>query len=271
MKPSGTYRLGRAFRLLASLALVALILFLVSVVVSAVQVGQGVQSQTGRTHTAVAAQLVGTNLEVSLTFPITNRGFYEIEGLRLASQFTDTTLQTGSLAVAQGGPITIPGGATKNLTLMAKFNLSGPAGSYLLVNDALIGEKLWLNATYANLVPVGVGYDSSYQWGAPLYHLAFSLGVPSLAGNGTVAAPVTITFENHAQGLTLVGTLRSAVVAPNGTVCASASFPVLAPPGPNTLGGTIYVLASCPIHGDTVVGSFLTAGIAFPFPPETIP
>ncbi len=271
MKPSATYRLSRALRLGASLALVALILFLVSVVVSAVQVGQGVQSQTGGTHAAVAAQLAGTNLQVSLTFPITNRGFYEIEGLRLASEFSDTSLQNGSLAVARGGPVTIPGGATKNLTLTAEFNLSGPAGSYLLVNDALIGEKLWLNATYANLVPVGVGYDSNYQWGAPLYHLAYSMGAPAPAGNGTVAVPLTITFENHARGLTLVGALRSAVVAPNGTVCASNSFPVLAPPGPNTIGGTIYVLASCPIHGDTVVGSFLTAGVALPFPPETIP
>lgn len=270
-RPSALYRFAQTLRVLAILSLVFLVLFLATVAASAVQMGVGVAKQTGSLHRSVSAQIVGTDVLVNVTFPVPNEGYYNVRGLTLAAVFTNQTIQTGPLAVTTGGPTDIPGHGTGTLSLLTYFDMANPAGPFLLLHDAGIQGTLWLNASYAAVVPVNLVVGFNYHWGAPFANLSYSTGTPTPEPNMTVAIPVTIYFENHTPGLVIAGELMLVVRAPDGTVCTQQSFPVATHNGPVTLMETLYWSRSCPVSGDTISSSFVGPGIDIAFPTETIP
>lgn len=274
-RPSALYRLGQILRVLAILAVVFLVLFLATVAFSAVELGEGIAKEAGSLHHSLSAQIIGTDIQVVVTFPITNQGYYNVRGLSLVAVFTNQTIQSSPIAVTTGGPVTIPGHGTQNLSLLTDFDMSQPAGPFLLLNDANIQGTLWLNASYAAVIPVNVELGFNYHWGAPFANLSYSAGTPvPHPNNDTVAIPVTIHFENHTPGLSLAGDLHVVVTQPNGTACTQQTFPVATQPGPVTLKETFYAPASCTLIGDTVASTFTSPGpppIDIALPTETIP
>ncbi len=272
--PSALYRLAQVLRVLAILALVFLVLFLATVAFSAVELGEGIAKQSGSLHHSVAAAIVGTDIVVNVTFPVPNQGYYNVQGLTLAAIFSNQTIQSGPLAVTTGGPTNIPGHGHGNLSLLTSFDMANPAGPFLLLHDAEIQGVLWLNASYAVIVPVNLEVAFNYHWGAPFANLSYTIGTPVPQKNETVAIPVTIHFENHTPGLALAGNLAVVVTNPNGTLCTRQTFPVETHEGPVTLKETFYAGESCSISGDTIASVFTSPGpppIDISLPTETIP
>jgi hypothetical protein len=273
-RPSALYRLAQVLRVLAILALVFLVLFLATVAFSAVELGEGIAKQSGSIHHSISAELIGTAILVNVTFPIPNHGYYNVRDLTLVAIFTNQTIQSTPLAVTTGGPANIPGHGTGNVTLLTEFDLADPAGPFLLENDAVIQGTLFLNASYALVVPVNLIVGFSYNWGAPFSDLTYSTGTPVPESNGTVAIPVTINFVNQTPGLSLTGAVAVTVTQPNGTLCTRQTFPVSMHPGPLTWAYTFYAPETCSFSGDTITSVFTSPGpppFSVNLPTETIP
>lgn len=271
---SALYRLAQILRVLAILALVFLVLFLATVAFSAVQLGEGIAKQSGSLHHSLSASIIGTDILVNVTFPIPNQGYYNVQGLTLVAIFTNQTIQSNPLAVTTGGPSNIPGHGTGNVSLLTAFDMANPAGPFLLLNDAQIQGTLFLNASYAAIVPVNLRVGFDYHWGAPFANLSYSVGTPTPQANHTLAFPVTIFFENHTPGLAISGDLAVKVTQPNGTVCTRQTFPVDTHDGPVTLTETFYAPETCSFSGDTIASVFTSPGpppFSIALPTETFP
>ncbi|MGC2290013.1 MAG: hypothetical protein WA688_09190 [Thermoplasmata archaeon] len=272
--PSVLYRLAQILRVLAILALVFIVLFLATVAFSAVELGEGVAKQSGSLHHSLTATIVGTDILVNVTFPIPNQGYYNVRDLTLVAIFSNETIQSNPLAVTTGGPSDIPGHGQGDVSLLTSFDMANPAGPFLLLNDAEIQGTLFLNASYAVIIPVNLEVAFDYHWGAPFANLSYTIGTPTPESNQTVAIPVTIFFENHTPGLTIVGNLAVVVSDPNGTLCTRQTFPVDDQQGPDTLTETFYAPDTCSLVGDTVTSVFTSPGpppFSIPLPTETIP
>jgi hypothetical protein len=273
-KPSALYRFAQVLRVLAILALVFLVLFLATVAFSAVQLGEGIAKKSGSLQHSESATIVGTDILVNVTFPIPNQGYYNVRALTLVAIFTNQTIQSTPLAVTTGGPANIPGHGQGNVSLLTSFDMSNPAGPFLLLNDAVVQGELFLNATYAAIVPINLVVGFNYHWGAPFANLSYILGTPVPQKNGTVAIPVTISFQNHTPGLAITGNVAVTVTQPNGTVCTRQTFPVETHEGPVTLPETFYAPGSCSFSGDTISSVFTSPGpppFSLTLPTETIP
>jgi len=270
-KPSALYRLAQILRVLAILALVFLVLFLATVAVSAAQLGEGIGRQAGSLHHSLSAAIVGTSVLVNVTFPVPNQGYYNVRDLTLVAVFSNQSIQQSPIAVTEGGPVTIPGHGKGNLSLLTAFDMAEPAGPFLLLNDAEIQGTLWLNASYAAVIPVNLEVAFHYHWGAPFANLSYAIGKPHLGPNNTVDVPVNVSFENHTPGLTLAGILTVTVTQPNGSTCTRQTFPVETHDGPVTLSETFVAPETCSLTGDTIHSVFTAPGIDVTLPTETIP
>jgi hypothetical protein len=269
--PSALYRLGQVLRVLAILALIFLVLFLVTVAASAALLGEGVARQAKALDHSDSASITGTTVRVNVSFLLSNLGYYNIGGLKLAADFTNETIQPGLLARATGGPINIPGHGAANVTLLTAFDMDTPAGPFLLEHDADLPGTLWLNASYAAIIPVNLALGFTYHWDAPFEHLNYSVGTPTAQLNGTFAIPVAIHFDDHTTGLTLAGDLSVTVHASGGAVCATQTIPVETTGGPVALKTTFYSSQSCSTSGGTITSVYTAPGIDLPLPTQAIP
>jgi hypothetical protein len=272
--PSALYRLAQILRVLAILALVFLVLFLATVAFSAVELGEGIAKQAGSLHHSESAAIVGTDILVNVTFPVANQGYYNVRDLTLVAIFSNETIQTAPLAVTTGGPANIPGHGQGSLSLLTSFDMANPAGPFLLLNDAEIQGTVFMNASYAEIIPVNLEVGFDYHWGAPFANLSYDVGTPTPEMNRTVEIPVTIFFENHTPGLAIDGNLAVVVSDPNGTLCTQQTFPFDDREGPNTLNEVFYAPDTCSLSGDTITSVFSSPGpppFSINLPTETIP
>lgn len=272
--PSALYRFAQILRVLAILALIFLVLFLATVAFSAIQLGEGIAKQAGTLHHAVSAEAVGTDILVNVTFPIPNQGYYNVRGLTLVAIFTNQSIQSTPLAITTAGPANIPGHGTGNVSLLTAFDMADPAGPFLLLHDAQMQGMLFLNASYATIIPVNLAVGFTYHWGAPFANLSYTPGTPAPESNATVAIPFTIFFEDHTPGLALGGTIAVTVTQSDGTVCAGQTFPVETQEGPNTLMETFYAPETCSLAGATVSSVFSSPGpppFSINLPSEALP
>lgn len=264
------YRLRQLFSLASALSLVALVLAVVTAGVSAGEFVVGAQSASNFRAQSTSYSLVANEVIAHANYSIPNAGFYSIGGLTMMAVISNSSIQPGPVAVAHAGPVTIPGGSHGTLALVVPFNLSSPAGTFLLTHDAQLATALWVNGTYAVLFPVSIATTYEATWGAPFARLAFSAGAPASQSNGTVQVAVTLSFENHAS-ITLAGVVRATVVDPHGDHCGSAVFPILNNGGPETVTAEVWIPTTCPTSGDTVVATVELNGLALPLPPEPLP
>ncbi|MGA8663681.1 MAG: hypothetical protein WB809_01225 [Thermoplasmata archaeon] len=264
-KPPPLYRLARALRRLSLLVLILLILFTASVAYSAVETARS-SSQLSNVTAAFGAN--GTII-LSSTLRLSNNGFYPVDDLTLVVRVTNTT--GVFLGAASIGPTTLSsqGSTIYPLTLYVPINTTGP-GPSLLTEDQTLPVRVWGNATFGYLFPIGLSFADNRAWGAPFANLEFAVGTPTLMG-GTLSVPVTLSFANHAP-ISDSGMLDFAVRSAGGAECGSGSFTMNVPPQTPYSQTTDVALASgCSPAGGEVLSTFVTPSYTLVLPPEPIP
>jgi hypothetical protein len=165
------------------------------------------------------------------------------------------------------------GGSVGAVTL--GVNLSLPSilvrAEPLLTHSAKLPFFVWVNGTYASLVGVGLGYNGTYDWGAPFQGLNASFGSPSVLANGTLALPVTLDFSNEAP-LELAGTATVVVTSAGGVPCGHLSAPISVPTKSSyDATNTAYLSDGCSPSGATYSVSYLGNGMDLTLPGGALP
>jgi hypothetical protein len=136
----------------------------------------------------------------------------------------------------------------------------------LLVQDATLPEQTWVNATYASLILVAVSNTSNYQWGAPFEGLNLTVGSPTVEPNGSVSAPVTLSFTDDAP-TGFAGTLSAALRSSDGSPCTGLSFPVsVTSHGHVEEAETGIFPSDCRLSGGSYSGSWSSPSFNVPLP-----
>jgi len=264
-RPPPLYRLARAFRRAATIALVLVLVFLATAVYSAVEVVRSGPS-AGNFSAAFAAN---DTVAVSGILNFQNPGFYPISGFSVHVRVLNESLVY--LGEGSFGPVTLASGSSQAIQIAFYLPLgtSGP-GASLLTQDQNLNVSVWGNATYAYLFPISIAVETNKSWGAPFANLAISVGTVTVSGTGAVA-PVTIQFDNHAK-FTESGTLDFSLLSSNDVSCGSDSLDVAVPPGGLFDQTTDVALSSgCSPAGGHLEAVYVGNGGTIPLPPEKIP
>jgi len=264
-RPPGAYRLARALRRAATVAIVLIVVLVATEAYSAVRLA------SSSPHSGNLVASFGPNDTMLLTgsFYLTNSGLYPLSGLTIAFQVrnaTGTLIATGTAGPASAAP-------GQNASIAAVLRLpvdpNGPGASLLTVDQTLVVDVAG-NVTVGYLFPVGVAADMNQSWGAPFANLTATPGTPVPAG-ADVDVPVTVTFSDDAS-FADVGTLAYAVVPPSGTPCTNGSWAIDVPAGsPYDQTQTVAVPTSCPTTGTVLTLAYTTDGVTMALPPEAFP
>lgn len=258
------YRLSRAIRIVAAIALVAVLLYAGVAAASAFQIRP---SDVGKGATTMQVLPNGT-VEIAGGINFTNPGYFPVNAITIATQVhlpNGTRLASGAsptVGVRPGATATIP------LSVLLPADLLS-AQSTLLTHDAKLPTDFWVNVTYASIFDAQVRVANNLSWGAPFYGLNVTVGSPTPQPNGTVTIPVRVVFDNHAS-FGAAGTLHYRVDAANGSTCGGGMLAVNDPPGAHVDESTVLTL-TCDPSGGTLLSSFAGSPWSVTFPPEPIP
>jgi len=263
--PPAIYRLAQVLRWFGVFVLVVLIVYAGTVAYSAAEVAHAsVQSRS------LSAVFVSNGaIEISGSFTLSNPGLYPIQDLELAARLAN---ESGvHLATLSVGPRTVAGHATELFPIDVSLPISDSgAVESLLVKDQYIEVNAWANVTYAYLFSLSAALSENRSWGAPFEGLHVTVGTPSI-GNGSVTAPVTVTFSNHASFVEN-GALSFVIESSASVDCGGGSFSVDVPPGAlydQTQNVTLSTGCS-PLGGQLLV-TYTIGGSTTSLPPEPIP
>lgn len=255
------WRAARAFRILAIVWLVAVVVFLATVAYS------GSMLRPGHATGPSSPPTVNGNDSVTLTgsVNVSNPGWYPLTDVSL---FTIVDDANGTLLASGGSPtVTVGAGGTTRVPFSITLALDARASARaLLTHDATLPSTTWANATYVGLFGVVVEVPQNVSWGAPLEGLAVMAGSPSPQGNGTVAVPLTVSFADHANFP--VDGRATYTVTSGGASCSRGGLPVNVPAGSSfDQTTTAYFGPGCSPSGATLTVKFAGAGWALaPFP-----
>lgn len=264
-RPPRLYRFARLFRRLSLVALVVVIVFLGSVVYSAVRLAQSSPQSGGYTAGFDANGTVAVTGSLSLSNP----GYYPLEGFVINLRvLNDSGTFLGNL---QAGPVTVPAGNAASFPFAMYLPVSaGSAAESLLTQDQYLAVGIWGNATYAYLFPISVHFAQSKFWGAPFDMLHISPGTPIVTG-GTVTVPVTVSFTNQAD-FTEFGTLSVTLYPPAGKACGGTTFALNVPSQtPFDQTQDVELASGCTVAGGYAEASYSTSGQNITFPPQALP
>jgi hypothetical protein len=263
------FRVARAFRIAALLALVLIIVYVGIAVYSATRLRGG--SGGGNGNPATTTVQANDSVLYQTSVNLTNPGWVPINSI----QVTAEVLLPGGPVIARGGSPSISIGPGETRTIPVSFLLpplsaTGPM-AMLVTHDAELPLSIWVNVTYASLFGVVVSNDNNYSWGAPFDALNGSMGTPTLQGNGSVQLPITLSFQNHAK-FSDVGTLSASIRSSSGQVCADPSF-VLNVPGGGSYDQTqdLYLTGGCDPSGGSLVLTYHGPQFDLTLPAEAIP
>ena len=266
-RPPSGFRLSRLFRALATLALVAIVIFTVTAAYSASEFRQA----PGESRFISSQLLPNETLLLDAAYNVSNVGFYPVNGIQVIAH---VYLPQGGGLLARGGSPMESLGAGARLSIPISFyvplNLTGPAAA-LLTKDAQLPTYTWANATYASVFPIEVAAETNLSWGAPFAGLSVSVGAPAIQPNGTITDLVTVAFANHAPFAEL-GTLHFAIVDAAGQVCGANQLDVNVVTGGNFDRSVVVTLsAGCnPARGQVTL-SFTGSGFSLPLPTVQLP
>jgi hypothetical protein len=264
-RPPAIYRAARALRWFGVIVLVLLILYAGSVAYSAYEAAHAtVESRN------LAGMLVANgDIEISGSFTLSNPGIYPIGGLELAVHLANETgVHLGTVTV---GPETVDGGGTGLFPISISLPIvASSAAESLLFVDQYLEVNAWANVTYAYLFPLSVALSETRSWGAPFEGFHATVGTPTLL-NGTIVAPVTLFWVNHAS-FPEQGSISFAVESAGGTNCGGGGFPMDVPPG-SVYDQTqeVTLNSTCSPVGGELLASITIDGSTTSFPPEPIP
>ncbi len=259
------YRLARYLRWSSVLALLLVLMFLVSTVVSAVEFVShaGVSSPGG--HSYSFGYSASTGFTATFAVNLTNHGYYPL--VLDLSAFANTA-QGPLISYASTGEVTIPAGnrtTTFGLTLHVPESTLAAHGASMLVNNTPFAGDLWLNGTYAWIYRFGLAVTANGSWGAPFENLSVQPGTPSEA-DGETTVPVAVEFRDNAL-FADTGNLSFQVVD-QGNDCGAPTALSLDTPAGQNFSGEVNLTApsSCFVPGATVAATYTLGSLSFPLP-----
>jgi hypothetical protein len=264
--PPPLYRLARIFRVLSTLSLVAIVAFVAFAAYSGVRDHPSGSWQSGWSSSGFTGSMMQAGTFVS----VSNPGYLSLTGFRVEAEFS---LPNGTSAGrVSSTPVDVPahGNISIPVTLVILLT-SGPAAAALLTQDSTLVLHGNLSATYAYLFGLTLSVGRNTSWGAPFAGLKATVGPPVTSGNGSVLAPVTLTWANHGPS-SEQGSLSVIVRDATGTSCGSATFPVNVPSaGAFNQTQSVPLSSGCNPSGGTVLSVFSGTGFSLALPPQAIP
>jgi len=258
------YRISRALRIAATLALVLILLFVGLAFYSAAQVRPKFDP-----HSSTGFVLASNGTaHLTATLNLSNPGFFAIAPISVALQLH---YPDGSLLALGGSPtVEVAPGATGVVPVSLWVPLSS-ATATLLTQDQNLTAHLWANLTYATLFHLQLTALNNLSWGAPFEGFSATPGTPQPQSNGTVLVPVQITFRNDAS-FDVVGTLTVTIADAQGAACSTTPVTIDTLKG-SSFGQTLsfYLSGGCNPSGGTIVATYSGNGLTYAFPPEAIP
>lgn len=263
------YRLARYLRWGSVLAVILVILFLVSTVVSAVEFASHVKITTpkggGFSYNYTASGGFVASFEVN----ITNAGYYP---LVLDLTAVATTAQGPLIPYSSTGDVTIAAGnrtTTFGLILHIPETTIAADGARMLLNDTPIAGDVWFNGSYAWIYQFGASIAANGSWGAPFANLSVHPGAPNVSGNQT-SVPVTLNFTNDAF-FADSGNLSFQVVD-DGADCGSPVRLSVDTPSHQRYSGTVNLSApsDCLVPGATVTTTYSLGALSFALPSQRL-
>lgn len=263
-RPPALYRTARALRRFGVIVLVLLIIYAGTVAYSAYEAAHA--TVESRSLTGVLVE--NGNIDISGSFTLSNPGIYPISGLELAVRLAnDTGIYLGTVVV---GPDTVNGGSTGLFPIAISLPITASsAAESLLFVDQYLKVDAWANVTYAYLFPLSVGLTENRSWGAPFEGFRATVGTPSLV-NGTVVAPVTLTWTDHAS-FPEQGSISFVIESSGQADCGGGTFPMNVDPG-SVYDETqdVTLNPDCSPAGGEILASITVDGSTTTFPPEPI-
>jgi len=197
----------RALGLAIYIFWLVVIVFAVTIVYSATQLGVKLDTENSRTSTS------GGTMVVSVPFSMENKGFYDISDLNI----TTIIHESNGVLVSNSSTVVslISSGSKVDETHKISISLDkmSPASlSRLLFNDTNFDIDWSLALSYARVIPLKISTNSKMEWGAPLYNLDIGdIPTPQDYNISHVQAILPISFENHSF-FTLNGNMRIEII-----------------------------------------------------------
>jgi hypothetical protein len=139
----------------------------------------------------------GENLVLSVPVNISNNGLFDLQNLRINS-----TVFGGGVELFNSTTL-VPSVEHESETIFAHnvtVNLPDFLGSHkdFLFNDSELQAAESVHVVLASLLPVEVGFNDTYSWGAPLNGFSTSNLLFQPVNSTTVQARLNVHFNNHA-------------------------------------------------------------------------
>jgi hypothetical protein len=264
-RPSGSYRLARALRRAATVAIVLIVVLIATEAYSAIRLA------SSSPHAGSLEPSFGPNDTMLLTgsFYLTNDGLYPLSGLSIAFQVFNAT--GALLGSGTAGPASAAPGQNASIAAVLRLPVDASSpGASLLTLDQTLSVDVVGNVTVGYLFPVSLAADLNHTWGAPFANLTVAPGTPVPAGSD-VDVPVTVTFSDDAS-FADVGSVAYAVVPTSNVPCTNGSWAIDVPAGTAyDQTQTIVVPDSCPTTGTVLTLAYSTDGVTVSLPPEAFP
>jgi hypothetical protein len=190
-----------------SIATSAFWVFLIIFSASALYSMKDIRVSLGDPHTSIT-----DDNELLFSFPVyvVNTGYYNLAQLNVSTEIFNQS----RVAIAQGSTVMplIRAGETTNATHNMKVNLTDLSenNQHLLFDDSELMLNVMVNMKAAEVIPVQASYNSSIQWGAPLYDLRIGSAQYATFNATHALVSIPISFENHAF-FDLTGTVQVSV------------------------------------------------------------
>ncbi|HEV2316988.1 MAG TPA: hypothetical protein VGV64_03910 [Thermoplasmata archaeon] len=263
------YRLARYLRWSAILALVVVVVFLVSTVISAIEFASKGKVSTAGGKGYSFAYSAATGFTAAFGVNITNAGSYPLVLDLSAVAHTGwgplvPYASTGAVTIAPGNRTT-----TFGLTFQIPATTLSSDGARLLLNNTPIVGNLWLNGTYAWVYQFGITLAANASWGAPFENLSVRPGTPAMAANRTTVS-ATIAFTDNAS-FADVGNLTFQVVDA-GADCGPPVELALDVPAHRSFSAPVNLSgpSSCMVPGATVTTTYSLGSSMFALPSSRV-
>jgi len=245
----------RAFGIAIYVLWIVVMVFTVTLVYSATQLGVDLDTENSQTSTS------GGTVIMSVPFSVTNKGFYDISNLNITTTLEETNgaLVSNSSTVV---PLISSGNkvdATHKISITLN-ELTSASLSRLLFNDTEFAVDLILGLSYARVVPLKISTNSTMQWGAPLHNLAIGdIPTPQYHNSSHVETVLPLSFENHSF-FNLNGNIRIEIINTSNQKVGSSTIQISAPSQND-------YSTQLPLYLLVGSGSLKEARLYFDFPP----
>lgn len=273
------WRLSRYIRWAGTVSAVIVLIFVVTVIYSAIVFGSQASSniQVGSNNNTSShggggqiEQVAPGQYEGVLDVNITNPSWYPI-----AFNISMNALAVNGPRLAWGssGLVTIPSGNTAPVDVYLHVPSNTFTDVRLLTNNTPVTGWLWINGTYATIFSMALAFQVNSTWGAPFQGLAIVPQTPAPPSGGSVTEPIAVNFTNDAstpdQGQLEIQVFPSG----GGGECGS---PTIVPISVNN--GQSYmetedvtIPETCNVNGGYVVSTYTSGGLTVTLPQESIP